>query len=134
MPTLNVDNSRVSPSDQTTEDNHATITPVEDNPLSKEPSTSDNSESKLPCEEDTNEGEAISADVEPQSNEALEPPDSGEDGGGEIASASPLLCPNEHGDGEVSPSPGAGQQQVDPADVTTGLAGVDKDSSDKSTV
>jgi len=95
---LNVDNSKVSPSDQTTKDTHNPTSPGEDNPLSKEPSTSDNSESKLPCKEGTKEGEAISADVEPQSNEALEPPYSGEDGEGEIAPASPLLHANECGE------------------------------------
>ncbi|KAF6036745.1 hypothetical protein EB796_004955 [Bugula neritina] len=87
--TLNVDNSKVSPSDQTTKDTHSPTSPVEDNSLSKEPSTPDDSELKVPCEKGTKEGEAISADVEPQSNEALEPPDSGEDGEGEIVPASP---------------------------------------------
>ncbi|KAF6018489.1 MACROD2 [Bugula neritina] len=101
--TLNVDNSKVSPSDQTTKDTHSPTSPVEDNSLSKEPSTPDDSELKVPCEKGTKEGEAISADVEPQSNEALESPDSGEDGGGEIAPASPPLHPNECGDGEASP-------------------------------
>jgi len=100
---LNVDNSKISPSDQTTKDTHSLTSPVEDNSLSKEPSTPDDSELKVPCEKGTKEGEAISADVEPQSNEALESPDSGEDGGGEIVPASPPLHPNECGDGEVSP-------------------------------
>jgi len=200
-PTLNVGNSKVSPSDQTTEDTLVTTSPAEDNSLSKELSTPDDSELKVPCEEGAKEGEAISADVERQSNEALESPapDSDEDGGSEdahsptspaednsvskepstpddselkvpceegakegeasssnveplsnkalkslapdsgedgieITPASPPLHPNECGGGEVSPSLGPGQQQVHSLDVTTGLADVDKDSLDKSTV